>query len=161
MSAFQPTLANCFWVPIVGNHEYCDGTKLYRFLNQSAGGRALPQGVRNAMASHAAQEAGVEGKHASPLGVEGKHASTAKSASALGTMLSHGNYLAQGRNTDGVASHTSRYYSVDIGLIHLVALDLNGYYGGDPCGQPCVEAQKEWLEKDLAAANENRDNVCV
>ena len=74
-------------------------------------------------------------------------------------MLSHGNYLAQGQNTDGVASHTSRFYSVDIGLIHLVALDLNGYYGCDPCGQPCIDAQKAWLAEDLAAANKNRDNV--
>jgi hypothetical protein len=137
MTAWQQTLANCPWVPIVGNHEYYDGAELYRFLNQSAGGRDLPQSVRNALVGRGSK----------------------KPASALGSMLSLGNYIAQGKNEDGAASHTSRFYSVDIGLIHLVALDLNGYYGDDPCGQPCIDAQKAWLAEDLAAANKNRENV--
>tara|TARA_B110000208_G_scaffold153843_1_gene186220 strand:+ start:1474 stop:2265 length:792 start_codon:yes stop_codon:yes gene_type:complete len=150
MSAWQPTLANCLWVPIVGNHEYYDGAELYRFLNQTAGGRVLPQAVRDAIAARAVVVDEVTGAGGSTV---------VKPPSALGTMLSQGNYLAQGLNTQGAASHTSRFFSVDIGLIHLVALDLNGYYGDDPCGQPCIDAQKAWLAKDLAAANKNRDNV--
>lgn len=39
--------------------------------------------------------------------------------------------------------------SSDLGLIHLVGLDLNNF---DP-------DQMAWLEKDLAAANANRENV--
>jgi len=46
-----------------------------------------------------------------------------------------------------------------MGLIHFIALDLNVYYGVDPCGDPCRAAQKEWLQKDLATANKNRDSV--
>ena len=45
-----------------------------------------------------------------------------------------------------VPSNTSRYTSADIGLIHMVGLDLNTL---DP-------AQLAWLEADLARANENR-----
>ena len=56
-------------------------------------------------------------------------------------------------------SGSSRYFSVDFGLIHFVALDLNVYYGGDPCGDPCKAAQLKWLEADLAAANRNRATV--
>ena len=45
-----------------------------------------------------------------------------------------------------IPSNTSRYTSADIGLIHMVGLDLNTL---DP-------AQLAWLEADLARANENR-----
>jgi len=76
--------------------------------------------------------------------------------SALGALLSIGNFYAAGTTS---ASGTSRYFSVDHGLVHLVALDLNGYYDTDPCGQSCLDAQMEWLGKDLAQANKNRDTV--
>lgn len=35
MSAWQPVLANCPWMPIVGNHEYYDGAELQRYLDQT------------------------------------------------------------------------------------------------------------------------------
>ena len=44
---------------------------------------------------------------------------------------------------------TSQWYSVDLGLIHLVALDL------DPLLHLAAE-QQAWLEQDLAAAAANR-----
>jgi len=151
MQAFQQTLASCPWVPIVGNHEYYSGEELAKFLNNTVGGRDLPKAMRDAIAAH---EAVAAAKSAGALGGAALKAST-----ALGTMLSHGSYLAQGKNADGVQSGTSRYYSLDIGKVHLVALDLNVYYGSDPCGAPCAEAQKQWLAADLAAANANRANV--
>ena len=46
-------------------------------------------------------------------------------------------------------SNTSRYASTDIGLLHMVGLDLNSL---DP-------TQIAWLEADLAHANENRDKT--
>lgn len=52
-----------------------------------------------------------------------------------------------------------RYFSADFGLVHLVAIDLNFYYGVDPCGDPCRQAQLAWLKKDLAAAVANRKVV--
>jgi hypothetical protein len=58
-----------------------------------------------------------------------------------------------------VPSHTSRFFSFDFGLIHFVNLDLNMYYGTDPCGDVCRLAQIDWLKKDLAAANANREAV--
>ncbi len=121
---------------------------------------------------------------------------TSSATSALGAFLSRGNHHTAARAAAGgvVPSNTSRYFSIDYGLIHLVSVDMNGpsnfcrafsqldrstfhsygidaharvllcvvstgYYGVDPCGQPCIDAQKAWLAADLAAANENRDNV--
>lgn len=55
-------------------------------------------------------------------------------------------------------SNTSRYFSVDMGLVHLVALDFNLYYGNDPCTD-CADAQLAWLHADLAKATANRDAV--
>jgi len=49
--------------------------------------------------------------------------------------------------------------SVDFGLLHLVALDLNMYYGTDSCGDSCRLAQIQWLQEDLRRANLNRGAV--
>ena len=82
---------------------------------------------------------------------------------ALGRILATGNHHGLGSNTHGTAkgvpSGTSRYYSVDFGLIHFVALDLNMYNGVDTCGETCRDAQLAWLEEDLKQANANRDSV--
>ena len=44
-------------------------------------------------------------------------------------------------------SHTSRYFSVDVGLVHIAAIDLN---------QGNFDAQTQWLEADLALADSRR-----
>ena len=54
-------------------------------------------------------------------------------------------------------SHTARFYSVDVGLVHFVALDLNVYYFTTE--GVWAAAQLSWLEKDLAAAHANRGKV--
>ena len=45
---------------------------------------------------------------------------------------------------------------MDFGLVHLVALDFNTYYGVDPCGDECKQSQLEWLEKDLKTVDRER-----
>jgi len=40
MNAFQPTLASCPWLPIVGNHEGNDGDDYMRYLNMTFGTKA-------------------------------------------------------------------------------------------------------------------------
>ena len=45
---------------------------------------------------------------------------------------------------------------MDFGLVHLVALDFNAYYGVDPCEDECKEAQLEWLEQDLKTVDRTR-----
>ena len=82
----------------------------------------------------------------------------------LGALLSHGNMLASSGGHGQNPSHTSRWFSIDFGLLHLVALDLNLYYRGDPStadggGWPAREEQLAWLRRDLAMADANRDNV--
>jgi len=129
MSAYQPLLANTPWMPVVGNHEYYSGALLERFLNQTWGGHTW-----------------------------NSHGGVSTATSALGALLSRGNHHAAGLH-GSTPSNTSRYFSVDFGLIHLVALDLNMYYGTDNCGQACKTAQMEWLAQDLQRANANRDRV--
>eukprot|EP00756_Hemistasia_phaeocysticola_P023628 Hpha_TRINITY_DN15904_c0_g2::TRINITY_DN15904_c0_g2_i2::g.74114::m.74114 len=139
-NAFQQTIASCPWMPVVGNHEYYAGAELGRYLDSTwdkwgpiAGGDV----PGNEFAAGPAK-------------------STA--TTALGALLSTG--LHHGMGTMGAnPSGTSRYFSADVGLIHIVALDLNLYYGVDPCGDSCKSAQLEWLRKDLTLANANRDKV--
>jgi hypothetical protein len=87
---------------------------------------------------------------------------TSTATSPLGALLSAGLHHSAGLG-GSLASNTSRYFSVDFGLIHFVALDLNVYYGCDTCtADPkpnCVDKQKAWLDADLDQANANRDQV--
>ena len=71
--------------------------------------------------------------------------------SALGHLLSKGTLLGAGVHGPK-PSGTSQWYSVDLGLIHLVGLDL------DPLLHSAAE-QQAWLEQDLAAAAANREAV--
>ena len=136
MNGFQPVLAECPWMPNVGNHEYYDGLELSRYLDQTwEKWGPLPS---------------------LPAAEELKGASTA--TSALGYLLSAGNHHSAGVHGSH-PSNTSRYFSVDFGLVHLVALDMNAYFGVDACGQTCLDAQMAWLKDDLAKANKNRDAV--
>jgi hypothetical protein len=52
---------------------------------------------------------------------------------------------------------SSRYYSVDFGLVHLVSLDLNVYYMDSE--KEWRAPQLEWFRKDLEAAAGNREAV--
>eukprot|EP00756_Hemistasia_phaeocysticola_P036841 Hpha_TRINITY_DN16663_c1_g2::TRINITY_DN16663_c1_g2_i1::g.181626::m.181626 len=68
--------------------------------------------------------------------------------SALGQHLSLGTLY--GAATNGVVpSNTSRYTSTNIGLLHIAGIDLMNF----------DTKQKEWLEANLKAANENRKQV--
>ena len=86
------------------------------------------------------------------------HATTA--SHALPRPPTTATHLRHHHHADGAASHgaapsrTSQWYSVDLGLIHFVVLDL------DP-GPPAVfaGAQAAWAKADLAAADANRANV--
>ena len=143
MDAYQPVLASTPWLPVVGNHEFYDGDALRRYLNQSDG--VVVADGSDVVASPAAD----------PL-VSGA-ASTA--SSPLSRLLATGNHHGAGTHGGSVPSGTSRWYAVDLGLVHLVALDLNMYNGVDTCGAACRAAQLQWLEKDLAAADANRAKV--
>ncbi len=54
--------------------------------------------------------------------------------------------LGAGRNS---GSMSGRYHSVDLGLVHIINLDFNVYYGLDPAFR---QAQLSWLAADLAKA---------
>jgi hypothetical protein len=67
---------------------------------------------------------------------------------------------ASSKYTNAVPSNTSRWYSVDVGLIHMIALDVMVYPGSTPdpgpADSPYAPAQKAWLEADLAAVNRSQ-----
>jgi hypothetical protein len=152
MQAFESVIANVPWMPIVGNHEFYSGTKLSRFLDQNwQKWGPLPFNNTRGVAAPAPDPVG----NAHMLN-EGRTSAT----TALGAFLSAGNHHAAATSvgsedtySESVPSHTSRYFSADFGLVHLVALSLNGYNGVDTCTTECNKAQMEWLEKDLAAVN--------
>jgi hypothetical protein len=136
MNAYQPVLTQLPWMPIVGNHEYYDGGKFMRFLSQMGGitGAGLPP-------------------------ARSRHSAT----SSLGLMLAAGGALglgSHGSSAGGGAfpSNTSRFFSVDVGLFHLVAIDQNIYWE-QQSEQVFRAAQLAWLQADLRAANQNRKHT--
>ena len=138
MSAYSAAvLARCPWLPIVGNHEASD--HMARYLNTTWEG-AAPRLM-------------------APVAGRGERVRTT-AETPLGFALSVGALHAAGvTGAGGLASNTSRYFSSTLGLVHMVALDFNLYYGDDACGAPCREAQLQWVQRDLALAVANRDSV--
>jgi hypothetical protein len=144
MNAFQPVLASCPWLPVIGNHESYLGP----------GHDKVP---RDTTERYLNQTWGI---------VYGQE--TDSSTTALGSLLTKGTYYGVGSH-GSVPSGTSRYNSVDIGLFHIVGLDLDP--GSSPGGEGTwslwnstegpggPSAQGLWLKQDLAAADANRHNV--
>lgn len=129
MNVFQPVLRGCPWVPVIGNHEMVDRTNkvLGRYTAMT----------RGEVVGHGASD--------------GRSTATI----ALGQHLALGNFYAAGSHGT-IPSNTSRYYSVNLGLIHIAAMDLMSFWPDWPKGDP---AQVAWLEEDLKAANANRGKV--
>eukprot|EP01051_Picozoa_sp_SAG22_P015472 SAG22_NODE_2024_length_3122_cov_2.375455_1_plen_516_part_00 len=83
--------------------------------------------------------------------------STHSATTGLGLMLAAGAQATAGSHGP-VPSNTSRFFSVDVGLFHLVAIDQNIYWE-QASEQVYRQAQLGWLEADLAAANRNRQRA--
>jgi len=135
MDAFSRVLAHVPWIPVLGNHEYY-GDEFHRYTDMVMGGvnQSWPDGRR---------------------GVKSMDGSALNAAISLGQAMgpaAHG-----GVEHGGVPSNTSRYYSVDVGLVHFVALDMNAYYFSTE--EQFRQPQLKWLDQDLAAAASNRAAV--
>ena len=138
MQAFQGVLAHCPWVPVIGNHESTMGegkdkiglSTQQRYLNQTWGVIFGQGGAQ----------------------IETTTAQTTATTS-LGHLITRSSFY--GAASHGSApSRTSQWYSIDLGLIHFVILDL------DPGPPPVFAgAQAAWAAADLAAADANRANV--
>ena len=137
MQAFQGALAQCPWLPVIGNHESTlgsehdiDASTEERYLNQTRGVILGQDGMES-------------------------ETSTARSTAttSLGHLLTRSSFYSGGSH-GATPSRTSQWYSIDLGLLHIVVLDLN-------VGPPAVfsGAQVAWAAADLAAADANRANV--
>ena len=140
MNAYQRTLTSCPWFPIIGNHESSDGD---HFQHYEAIAWGEVYGSTNDSRNNKPHK---NNKSIPPRPSTPKLHSTA--TTALGKHLTQGTFYGLGLHAP-VPSNTSRYGSVDIGLIHYTGLDLNKLDAG----------QLAWLEEDLAYANGNRANT--
>ena len=128
MSAFQRVISRIPWVPVLGNHEYYEGDEFHRYLNMTWGE------VYGASTSET-------------------HLETHTSKTPLNFFLAHATTLGAAAHGT-VPSATSRFYSVDIGLVHIVVLDFNCYYFDTEAvwRQP----QIDWMEKDLMGVDRSQ-----
>eukprot|EP01065_Artemidia_motanka_P048366 TRINITY_DN776_c0_g5_i1.p1 TRINITY_DN776_c0_g5~~TRINITY_DN776_c0_g5_i1.p1 ORF type:complete len:575 (+),score=204.51 TRINITY_DN776_c0_g5_i1:93-1817(+) len=136
VNAFSKLIANFTWVPVLGNHEfYGDIYAADRYVNMTYGEVYGHEGQSGATQVHNA---------AAPV----------NALIGIGSALGAGMH---GGGRVGTPSRTSRFYSVDVGLVHFVSLDLNVYYFSQEAAwrQP----QLDWLKADLEAAAKNRDAV--
>eukprot|EP00039_Didymoeca_costata_P019413 m.337443 g.337443 ORF g.337443 m.337443 type:complete len:712 (-) comp18135_c0_seq1:199-2334(-) len=158
MNAYQPLASQVPWLPVIGNHEYYDDAYFHRFLNQSFGVQLGRGGaVKASFCEHqfgCASQEELDERHPTITSKE-----TITADSALGTLLARASIVAGGarmgpRGT--VPSNTSRWYSTNIGLVHMIALDMMVYPGATPDEGPggvYQKAQKVWLEEDLKSVD--------
>ena len=94
MEAYQPVLSQIPWLPIVGNHEFLDGEKLHRYLNQTEGSMiANPKDQELVVIADPKDHALVAG-------------ATTTATSALGRLLATGNHHGIGTHGAGKPHHT-------------------------------------------------------
>ena len=151
LQAYSRLVSRVVWVPIIGNHEWYDGDDAHRWLNQTNFVPMIDAGHMDT---------------ASPWEHRPRHAESAipvrsTATSALGHTLSRATWLgvatrpnqaaASGRSLAYPPSNTSRFFSVDLGLGHFIALDSNVYV--NKLDTQWADAQLEWLEKDLASVD--------
>ena len=145
MNAYSEILSRFPWMPIIGNHEFYDNEFFHRYLNQTYGviydSQFKKENSDKLLDSYKWDKSVRERTTAT---------------SSLGYFQSLG--LSYSLSMHGsFPSGTSRYYSTDLGLIHLIGIDTNIYYFDTE--SVYRKAQLEWLEKDLIKANNNRDKV--
>lgn len=106
LNAYSPTVATCPWIPVIGNHEANDGDNTNRYLNltygETLGGDDLD----------------------SQVDIFTSHGVSSTAESALTELLSKTTLLGVVSHS-GVPSGTSRYFSMNVGLIHFANIDLN------------------------------------
>ena len=83
MNAFQPAIAGCPWIPVIGNHETNDGDNTERFLNMTFG----------------------------EAGYQSLSSLRSTATTALGDFLTKTTLLGAGAHS-GVPSNTSQYFAV-------------------------------------------------
>lgn len=146
MNAYSEVLKHMPWMPVIGNHEYYDNEYFHRYLNQTFG-VSYNKMSNNKMSNNKMYNSYIW---------DNKESNRSTATSALGYLQSLG--LSYGLSDQGnIPSGTSRYYSVNVGLVHIIAIDTNVYYFDTE--SIYRKAQLDWLEKDLQTANNNRDKV--
>jgi hypothetical protein len=155
MNAFQPALTTLAWFPIIGNHEWVYHKPLTPGESRGHGdgdrGRhyqAIAWGEAYGVSGADIPFPGYPGNISASASRHSPQSLESTATTALGHHLATGTLYGMGSH-GLIPSGTSRYTSADIGLIHMVGLDLNDL---DP-------AQLAWLEADLARVNQNRSKT--
>ena len=155
-------------MPIIGNHEYYDGDNAYRWLNQTD---FVPLIDDHSKSTDSARRTGSKGSSHVRISAGGRSTATRAIGHALAPSLwlataARSNTAGEGASAPASASagdpsppspppsNTSRFFSVDIGLGHFIALDGNVYI--NKLDKKWAEAQLEWLEADLNAVNRSK-----
>lgn len=145
MSAYSQVLKNRPWMPIVGNHEFYDNEYFHRYLNQT-------YGVIYNQSNNLFKNKDAHKSYSWNNFINNRSTAT----TPLGFFQSLGLTYSLGEK-GSYPSGTSRFYSVDVGKAHLIALDTNIYYFESE--NIYRDAQLKWLENDLIQAHANRANV--
>eukprot|EP01052_Picozoa_sp_SAG31_P004964 SAG31_NODE_212_length_20157_cov_9.648868_9_plen_258_part_00 len=125
-----------------GNHESDDGDSYKHYQAMAFGEVAFDGGVFPADGRRSLSDAG----NSSTNGAA--ESSSSSATSALGKFMTKHTMYGMSAHSN-VPSNTSRYASTDIGLLHMVGLDLNRV----------DDAQLAWLEADLQHVNANREKT--
>ena len=157
MNAIQTVAAQLPWIPLMGNHEWTATEGWHRYLNQTfrPGARAAGPTQCGHERGCASSDQSVALRHLTLSKHEGTSADSALGALLTRTSARHHN------------SGTSRWFSVDIGLVHIAALDSMVWFQDphDPSGtgkdweaqeKLLGPAQLAWLDRDLAAVNRTK-----
>ena len=159
MQSYSRLVSRVPWVPIIGNHEYYDGDNAHRWLNQTD---FVPLIDSSTAAGRARVSSGGKSTATRAIGhVLAPSVWLATTSDPLPSLPApRGAGAGTGTGATGasapppLASNTSRFFSVDIGLGHFIALDGNVYI--NTLDKQWAEAQLAWLEADLQAVDRTK-----
>ena len=160
---------------MVCSHEWYDGDSAYRWLNQTNfvplidGPTSSGTTSSGSAGGGGSERSGDGGNSGRPMGQQQpqallghrQHETTA--TRALAHTLAPSTFMSMADSSSSSSSsswqehpksNTSRYFSVDIGLGHFIALDSNVYV--NKLDTQWIQAQLDWLAADLASVDRTK-----
>lgn len=154
LDGYSPILSTLPWVPVVGNHEGYDS--FYFFFNETDGENSKVDPIASTSdSSTPARTKRVGAMSAQPM----PHPMTTILRTGVGQFGAGARSDLQGQLFAG-GSGTPRWFSLQIGMVHLVALDCMVNWAPPSAAQnqtdPDAIAMLEWLTAELVAVDRER-----